>query len=193
MVNIFLSIKYRALKHQSVRAQIRARVEKDQKFFYDQDSPDKWELENRMKKALIDLSPARKIPKRIPKFEKMLKSTNKHHAHNKGIFISARVHPGEPQSSWVCEGLIEFLTSNSPIAELLRKNYIFKIIPMLNPDGVIYGNYRCSLLGYDLNRKWDHPSKYFDPTIYYTKKYLKVFLEEREVKLYCDFHGHSRK
>ena len=55
---------------------------------------------------------------------------------------------------------------------------------MLNPDGVIYGNYRCSLLGYDLNRKWDHPSKYFDPTIYYTKQLLKAFLEEREVKLY---------
>ena len=24
---------------------------------------------------------------------------------------------------------------------------------MLNPDGVLYGNYRCSLLGCDLNRK----------------------------------------
>jgi len=28
---------------------------------------------------------------------------------------------------------------------------------MLNPDGVIYGNYRCSLLGVDLNRKWTKP------------------------------------
>lgn len=34
----------------------------------------------------------------------------------------------------------------------LRKKYIFKIIPMTNPDGVIIGNYRTSLSGNDLNR-----------------------------------------
>ena len=122
--------------------------------------------------------------KRKPKLEKQLKSVNKHHSKKKGVFLTARVHPGEPQSSWVCQGFIEFLVSDHPSAKILRKNYIFKIIPMLNPDGVIYGNYRCSLLGYDLNRKWDHPSKYFEPTIYYSKKLLKVFLEEREIKLY---------
>ena len=37
------------LKHQSIRAQIRAKVEKETKFFYDQESPDKWEYEYRMK------------------------------------------------------------------------------------------------------------------------------------------------
>jgi murein tripeptide amidase MpaA len=36
----------------------------------------------------------------------------------------------------------------------LRKNYIIKIIPVLNPDGVVHGNYRTSLSGHDLNRKW---------------------------------------
>jgi hypothetical protein len=29
---------------------------------------------------------------------------------------------------------------------------------MLNPDGVIHGNYRCSLAGIDLNRVWDNPA-----------------------------------
>ena len=118
---------------------------------------------------------------------------NKHHLKKKGVVISARVHPGEPQSSWVVQGLIEFLISSDPIAINLRKHYIFKIIPMLNPDGVIYGNYRWSLLGFDLNRRWDHPSKYFDPTIYYTKRMIKVFQEEREIKLFWDLHGHSLK
>jgi murein tripeptide amidase MpaA len=54
--------------------------------------------------------------------------------------------------------MIEFLISNDPIAINLRDNYVFKIIPMLNPDGVIYGNYRCSMIGNDLNRVWKFPS-----------------------------------
>jgi len=65
--------------------------------------------------------------------------------------------------------MIEFLLSNDPEAHDLRNNFVFKIVPMLNPDGVIYGNYRSSLLGVDLNRRWKNPSKYLHPTIYYSK------------------------
>ncbi|KAL6038296.1 hypothetical protein STEG23_030299, partial [Scotinomys teguina] len=53
--------------------------------------------------------------------------------------ITARVHPGESNASWVMKGTLEFLVSNDPVAKLLRENFIFKIIPMLNPDGVING------------------------------------------------------
>lgn len=52
------------------------------------------------------------------------------------------------------EGVIDFLTSNTPEAQYLRNNCIFKIVPMVNVDGVIHGNNRCSLLGVDLNRRW---------------------------------------
>lgn len=55
------------------------------------------------------------------------------------VFLTARVHPGESNSSWVMKGTLEFLVSSDPIAELLRKCFIFKIVPMLNPDGVIHG------------------------------------------------------
>ena len=58
------------------------------------------------------------------------------------VIITARVHPGETPSSYVCQGLIEFLVSSHPVAKLLRENITFKIIPMLNPDGVYLGNYR---------------------------------------------------
>lgn len=50
------------------------------------------------------------------------------------------------------EGLIKYLVSSEPTAVVLRDRYVFKIVPMLNPDGVIIGNYRCSLSGHDLNR-----------------------------------------
>jgi len=47
------------------------------------------------------------------------------------------------------EGVIKFLVSEHPKAISLRKNFIFYIVPMLNPDGVIMGNHRTDVLGYD--------------------------------------------
>lgn len=64
---------------------------------------------------------------------------------------------------------------------------------MLNPDGVIYGNYRTSLLGVDLNRRWISPSKVLHPTIYYTKQLVKMMDIDRSIDLFTDIHGHSRK
>lgn len=68
-------------------------------------------------------------------------------AERKAIILTARVHPGETNASYMMKGVIEFLVSDDEKALFLRNNYVFKIIPMLNPDGVIVGNYRCSLVG----------------------------------------------
>jgi murein tripeptide amidase MpaA len=70
------------------------------------------------------------------------------------IIISGRVHSGETVSSYVVNGILQFLMSNDERAHKLRQNFIFKIVPMLNPDGVIHGNYRSGVSGHDLNRKW---------------------------------------
>ena len=88
----------------------------------------------------------------------------------KGVFISSRVHPGESNSSWMMKGLIDFLVSNAPEAKALRDHFVFKIVPILNPDGVINGNYRCSLSGQDLNRRWKNPNKVLHPVISNVKK-----------------------
>ena len=111
----------------------------------------------------------------------------------KAVVLSARVHPGETNASWMMRGVLQFLTGPSFEAQLLRKNFIFKVIPMLNPDGVVNGNYRCSLTGDDLNRCWLDPSKKLHPTIWHTKAMMKKLQEDREVMMFCDFHGHSRK
>ena len=111
----------------------------------------------------------------------------------KGVFISARVHPGESNSSWMMKGIIEFLISNTPEAKALRDHFVFKIVPILNPDGVINGNYRCSLSGQDLNRRWKNPSRVLHPVIFNVKRVMRVFSKERELMLYCDLHGHSRR
>ena len=43
---------------------------------------------------------------------------------------------------------------------------------MINPDGVVNGNYRCSISGDDLNRVWKAPSKALHPEIYHLKKII---------------------
>eukprot|EP00929_Paragymnodinium_shiwhaense_P047804 TRINITY_DN24257_c0_g1_i4.p1 TRINITY_DN24257_c0_g1~~TRINITY_DN24257_c0_g1_i4.p1 ORF type:complete len:946 (-),score=227.62 TRINITY_DN24257_c0_g1_i4:494-3331(-) len=111
----------------------------------------------------------------------------------RAVVITARVHPGESNSSWVMKGMLDYLTGSSLDARILRDNFVFKIIPMLNPDGVIVGNYRCSLVGHDLNRQWGEPSRKLHPTIYFTKNMFRHLLDDRDVILYVDIHGHSRK
>ncbi|XP_074854693.1 cytosolic carboxypeptidase 2 [Carettochelys insculpta] len=114
-------------------------------------------------------------------------------AAKKAVVLSARVHPGETNGSWVMRGFLDFILSNAPDAQLLRELFIFKVVPMLNPDGVIVGNYRCSLAGRDLNRNYRTVLKESFPCIWHTRSMVQRVLEEREVLLYCDFHGHSRK
>ncbi|VDI71361.1 Hypothetical predicted protein [Mytilus galloprovincialis] len=111
----------------------------------------------------------------------------------KFVVITARVHPGETQASWMMKGLLEYITSSDPVAKELRNRFIFKIVPMLNPDGVIVGNYRCSLAARDLNRNYRHPRKESFPTVWHTKTLIEKILERHEILLYCDLHGHSRK
>ncbi len=64
---------------------------------------------------------------------------------------------------------------------------------MINPDGVIHGNYRSNISGFDLNRKWQNPSKIYHPQIYYAKKLLENIKEIGQIMLFCDLHGHSMK
>ena len=95
--------------------------------------------------------------------------------------------------SWMMKGIIDFLLSDSSEAKLLRENIVFKIVPMLNMDGVIEGNHRCSLASVDLNRQWLYPSPTEHPTIYSTKKLILHIQQTNEILMFVDLHGHFRK
>ena len=49
------------------------------------------------------------------------------------------------------------------------------------------------MAGLDLNRMWKDPSKRLTPAIYHAKQMLRRLKEDRDVVLFCDLHGHSRK
>lgn len=95
----------------------------------------------------------------------------------------ARVHPGESPASFVVQGLIEFLAANNhPISKILRENVVFKIVPMINPDGVFLGNNRCNVVGHDLNRNWNHISQFLHPTLQATLKMLRELSSSEVLK-----------
>jgi len=48
----------------------------------------------------------------------------------KSVILTARVHPGETNASWMMNGVIEFLVSDHADAKYLRDAFVFKIIPM---------------------------------------------------------------
>uniref|UniRef100_A0A0A9YG00 Cytosolic carboxypeptidase-like protein 5 n=1 Tax=Lygus hesperus TaxID=30085 RepID=A0A0A9YG00_LYGHE len=105
-------------------------------------------------------------------------------AHTKKVvFLSARVHPGETPSSFVMNGMISLLMAKGdPVATALRKHFVFKIIPMLNPDGVYKGNYRTDTKGVNLNRLYLNPSPTEHPSIYAARKLLLYYHFGREVE-----------
>jgi murein tripeptide amidase MpaA len=111
----------------------------------------------------------------------------------KTILMVGRLHPGETHSSWLIHGFIRFILSESPKARELRKKVVFKIVPMLNPDGVIVGNYRCTLAGCDMNRNFGgFPSaaQRLNPETLLFKNMAK---QQSRLAFFFDVHSHSSK
>ena len=99
------------------------------------------------------------------------KNMRMHSSRRKYVVITSRVHSGESLASYVMKGIIDYLVS--PAARNARDKYIFKLIPILNADGVTSGNYRSSIVGLDLNRIWKEADPRIHPEIFYTKEMIK--------------------
>ncbi len=69
------------------------------------------------------------------------------------VWLMCRQHAWETGTSFVGEGAIRCLLSGEGAP--LRRERVFKIILMLDPDGCAHGGIRFNRNGYDLNRNWD--------------------------------------
>ncbi|XKL65279.1 hypothetical protein PGB90_008699 [Kerria lacca] len=108
------------------------------------------------------------------------------------IVILCRAHPGDSPTSFICQGIIDFLISNHPIVEHLRSQVVFKIIPMVNPDGVVLGNFRSNLLGADFDRNWNKISQWIHPALYAVFNAISKLNKDKNVELdiVIDLHAH---
>lgn len=77
----------------------------------------------------------------------------------------------------------------------MRDKVIFKIVPMLNPDGVILGNHRTGVAGKDLNREFLTSNKVIFPEVIALKDYVTDLKSRFGDRLFAffDIHGHSMR
>jgi hypothetical protein len=99
------------------------------------------------------------------------------------VFVSARVHPGETPSQFCLEGLLEQVCDlEDPRGERLRELFVFKVVPVLNPDGVALGHYRCDSLGANLNRFYNCASPAAQPTVAAVCQLLRMLAQPWALK-----------
>lgn len=107
------------------------------------------------------------------------------------IFLSARVHPIETPSSYTVTGIINYLLSKDDYqAHLLRKYFVFVIVPMLNPDGVSNGHCRMDMLNQNLNRYYKNADPIKQPSCYSVMKICEHYSKDKRLFMYLDLHAH---
>ncbi|MBW3598589.1 MAG: zinc carboxypeptidase [Planctomycetes bacterium] len=73
-----------------------------------------------------------------------------------GVWIQARQHAWESGSSWVCQGAVEWLTSDDPRAAVFRKRAKIYVAPVMDIDNVAVGAGGKEQKPHDHNRDWSN-------------------------------------
>jgi hypothetical protein len=90
------------------------------------------------------------------------------------VFIHSRTHPAEVQALYVAKESIRFLLDSGAQSIGLRKDFIFNIIPMYNPDGVEEGHPRQNAHLVDLESNWDQ--QVLEPEVTVLKRTFEAYM-----------------
>jgi hypothetical protein len=114
------------------------------------------------------------------------------------VYIIAQQHSCETIASFVTEGMIRFLLNETDAtAAAIRRNYIFKLIPIVNVEGVYYGISRYTPFRggaqYDLNRAWDdNPiSTTTVPEVNWTFTDIQNWMPNAFIDMHSEVNGES--
>jgi hypothetical protein len=104
----------------------------------------------------------------------------------KPALIYARVHAYESAGSYTMEGMVRWLISGEPYAAAALRQYVFHVIPMMNPDGVFRG------LG-KLTAPNGADPQFLTPATSRVQEILKQAIDRVQPALFIDLHNWQSK
>jgi len=106
------------------------------------------------------------------------------------LLIVGRQHPPEVSGAFAFMAFAETLFGNGEVATRFRERFRIIAVPLMNPDGVVAGNWRHNLAGVDLNRDW---GPFTQPETQLIRDLLgSLDSEGARVRLFLDFHSTNR-
>jgi hypothetical protein len=114
------------------------------------------------------------------------------------VLITALQHPGEDCGGYFTEGVIDYLLSEDAKAVESRQRFIYKIVLMMNPDGILSGTTRYNANMEDPNSEWDddvsdRENLPVEPEVASVKTWLSDWRQQHEIELFIDVHSHTQK
>jgi len=106
------------------------------------------------------------------------------------LFIVGRQHPPEVSGAFAFFAFTETLLAETELAKRFRDNFQIVAIPLMNPDGVLGGNWRHNLGSTDLNRDWGF---FKQPETRLVGELLdSLDADANKVRVFLDFHSTNR-
>ncbi len=106
------------------------------------------------------------------------------------LLLIGRQHPPEVTGAIAFFAFFEQLMGDTELAAKFRQRFNIIAVPLLNPDGVIGGNWRHNLGGTDLNRDW---GPFEQPETRLVKNLLdQLDTSGKKIRVFLDFHSTKR-
>ncbi|MBT8102631.1 MAG: succinylglutamate desuccinylase/aspartoacylase family protein [Gammaproteobacteria bacterium] len=106
------------------------------------------------------------------------------------LFLVGRQHPPEVSGAFAFFSFTETLLANTEVARRFRTQFQIIAIPLLNPDGVLDGNWRHNRGSTDLNRDW---GVFKQPETRMVGELLdRLDAEGKRIRVFLDFHSTDR-
>ncbi len=103
------------------------------------------------------------------------------------LFLVGRQHPPEVSGAFAFFAFTETVFGDSDLAQQFRARFRVIAIPLLNPDGVVGGNWRHNLGGVDLNRDW---GPFTQPETQLVADLLEdLDASDSKIRMFIDFHS----
>ena len=106
------------------------------------------------------------------------------------LLLVGRQHPPEVSGSFAMFSFVETLLADTELAARFRERFQIIAVPLMNPDGVVGGNWRHNLGGTDLNRDWgifEQPE-----TLLVGGLLDKLDADGNRIRVFLDFHSTDR-